>query len=114
MEKNKYLLSLTKAQPVIYPGDVIHIPVESHDELFGIIKRIESKKLFSTEEDAAAFAITVKIFTEFIVRDRKTPLFRDFLPHMKKFLQELKSLVSQPANNPATPAGPSAERLPRS
>ncbi|RFZ91179.1 DUF3861 family protein [Mucilaginibacter conchicola] len=111
---NKYLLSLTKDQPVIRPGDMIQIPVESHDELFGIIKRIESKELFSTKEDAAAFAISLKIFTEFIVRDRETPLFRGFFPHLKKFMKELKSLGTQPADSPASSARLSAERLPRS
>lgn len=67
MEKktNKYHLALTLsayANGDTAPAKQLEIDIDNHDELFGIIERISAKELFADGQQAAEFAIGLKLF----------------------------------------------------
>ncbi|NCD70200.1 DUF3861 domain-containing protein [Mucilaginibacter agri] len=92
---NKYNLVLTQ---ISYangdPGDKtpIDISFENHDEIFGIIERIQQKDPFNDPAAAAEFALGLKLFSEVMLKNRDNPLFSDLLPAFKPFMQKLKTL----------------------
>ncbi len=63
----------------------------NHDELFSIVERISAKAIVPDDE-AASFAIGLKLFTETMLRHRKHPLFAELQPHIASFMKTLKSV----------------------
>ncbi len=63
----------------------------NHDELFSIVERIRAKAIVPADE-AASFAIGLKLFTETMLRHRKHPLFAEVQPHIGTFMKTLKAL----------------------
>ncbi|SEI83650.1 protein of unknown function [Sphingomonas sp. OV641] len=62
----------------------------NHDELFAIVERVRSKAIVPDDE-AASFAIGLKLFTETVLRHRKHPLFAELQPAIGSFMKALKS-----------------------
>lgn len=95
MEKraNKYritleLLSTTKGETGTQ--EPLQLEFDNHDEIFSIIQRIQSKNLFQSKEQAAEFAIGLKMFSEVMLKNRQLPLFEDFRPAFRLFMEKLK------------------------
>ncbi|CAN5712132.1 DUF3861 domain-containing protein [soil metagenome] len=97
MEKraNKYrltleLISTTKGETV--NQEPLHLEFDNHDEVFSIIKRIQSKNVFQSKEQAAEFAIGLKMFSEVIIKNKSLPLFEEFRPAFGNFMKQLKEI----------------------
>ena len=71
--------------------DVLELEFSNHDELFEIVEKVKSKKLFNSEEESTEFALGLKLFTEVMLRNKKHPLFEDLRPHIVDFMKKLKS-----------------------
>ena len=56
-----------------------------------IVERIRAKAIIPADE-AASFAIGLKLFTETMLRHRKHPLFAELQPHIGTFMKTLKAL----------------------
>lgn len=63
----------------------------NHDEVLGIVDRIRAKAIVPDDE-AASFAIGLKLFTETMLRHRKHPLFAELQPHIGTFMKTLKAI----------------------
>jgi hypothetical protein len=63
----------------------------NHDELFSIVERVRAKAIVPDDE-AASFAIGLKLFTETMLRHRKHPLFAKLQPHIGTFMKTLKAM----------------------
>lgn len=61
----------------------------NHDNILAIVERIQERSQFSPES-AAAFAVGLKLFSEVMLEHRQDPLFSEFQPHFKEFMQRLK------------------------
>jgi len=61
----------------------------NHDEIFQIVERIRNKGLFD-EAEAAAFAVGLKLFSEVMLNNRDSDLFRPLRPAFGEFMQGLK------------------------
>jgi len=97
MEKrsNKYYLTLSLkeyANGETEPAKELGIEFDNHDEIFGIIERIKSKNIFTTESEAIQFALGLKLFTEIKLKNRKNPLFEELNEVFPVFMKKLKSL----------------------
>lgn len=73
------------------PAKELELRFDNHDELFGIIEKIQEKNLFNTKEEATEFAIGLKMFSEVMIRNRKHPLFEDLQAAFPLFMKKLKS-----------------------
>lgn len=76
------------------PGN--HLPLditfENHDEIFGIIERLQQKDPFNNTAQAAEFALGLKLFSEVMIKNRDNQLFAELLPAFKPFMEKLKAL----------------------
>ena len=69
-------------QPLVFEA-------RNHDELFDIVRKIQGRNQFSQDE-AAAFAIGLKLFSEVMLHNKDHELFREFLPEFGDFMKKLK------------------------
>lgn len=93
--KNEYLLTIkvTKyANGETTLTNQLELEFDSHDEIFGIIKNVQGKHLFDGEDQAAQFALGLKLFSEVMIKNRQNPLFAAFSPAFTQFMKNLKSL----------------------
>lgn len=63
---------------------------DNHDELFGIIARLQAKNLFGDPAQATELAMGLKLFSEVILKNRHHPLFAELLPAFRLFMAKLK------------------------
>ncbi|MDL2267783.1 DUF3861 domain-containing protein [Desulfovibrio sp. OttesenSCG-928-G15] len=82
-------LSETAASTAAEAPQVLSFEVENHDDIFKVIKKIESRGDFK-EVDAVAFGVGLKLFGEVMLKNRSLPLFSGFAPHFMDFMKELK------------------------
>ncbi|PTQ98196.1 uncharacterized protein DUF3861 [Mucilaginibacter yixingensis] len=97
MEKktNKYHLTLqltSYADGSTEPARQLELDFDNHDEVFGIIERIKEKNPFGNEEQAAQFALGLKLFSEVKLKNRQHPLFEELNAVFPAFMKKLKSL----------------------
>lgn len=69
--------------------DPLSFETRNHDDLFTIVEIMKKKATFD-EADAAAFAIGLKLSGEVILKNKDSKLFKDFTPHFRNFMKELK------------------------
>jgi hypothetical protein len=97
MEKksNKYYLTLSLkeyANGETEPAKELGLQFDNHDEIFSIIERIKDKNIFEDPNEAAQFAIGLKLFSEIKLKHRKNPLFDELNEVFPVFMKKLKSL----------------------
>jgi len=92
---NQYNLVLTQISLANgEPGNQLPLDItfENHDEIFGIIEKIKQKDPFNNPDQAAEFALGLKLFSEVMIKNRENSLFRELLPAFKPFMEKLKAL----------------------
>ncbi len=95
MEKKHNLYKISLEEIKLKNGSdelkTIHLAVTNHDDILDIIKRQKERNLFGNEQDAAEFALGLKLFTEVMLRNRNHPVFEDLKPVFGNFMQKVKS-----------------------
>ena len=64
--------------------------VTNHDDLLEIASKTRALQAVPDEE-SSEFAIGLKLFSEVLIRHRKSPLFESLWPHFGDFMKRLKS-----------------------
>lgn len=78
-----------KGEPVDQPELVFE--VENHDDILAIVERIQGREdLNFGEQNSAAFAVGLKLFSEVMMEHRKHPLFEPLRDSFKQFMIGLK------------------------
>lgn len=75
-------------------GHSLSFSANNHDEVLDIIARVQQAGLFPADE-AAAFALGLKLFSETMLKHRQNPLFADIQPAMREFIGQLKAHLAQ-------------------
>jgi len=91
---NKYKLTLEEislAKEDDVKNDALTLEFDNHDNLFNIINVVKSKAIFNDEQQSMEFAISLKMFTEIILKNRDNELFKDLQPAIAEFMKKLKS-----------------------
>lgn len=71
---------------------------QDREDLFNVVDNL--KKGSGLEpEIATKVAVALRLLGPVMMKDRKHPLFVDFMPHVKNFMQNLKSTVKQAVND---------------
>lgn len=81
----------------------MQLDFENHDEVFDIILRVQEKQIFHTTQQAAEFAIGLKLFSEAMIKNRDHPLFQEFLPAFRVFMKDLKAILPPTPLDKAAP-----------
>ncbi len=71
------------------PPRSLQFEVGNHDDILAIVERMRGRSDLPTS-DATALAVGLKLFSEVMLQHRGLPLFADFAPHFKAFMQQLK------------------------
>lgn len=71
--------------------EVLELQFGNHDDLFDVIRRVQEKGLFANNEQAAEFALGLKLFSEVMLKNRGLPIFEEFSPAFQTFMKRLKS-----------------------
>ncbi len=82
---NKYNLILQDASD---EAKRIELNFENHDDIMHIVEFMKQK--FPSEDEAAQFAIGLKLFSGVMMKHRDNPLFTDFEPAFREFMMKLK------------------------
>jgi hypothetical protein len=77
-------------EPIEKPA--VTFEVENHDEILSIIERIQGRAdLGFDQEEAAAFATGLKLFSEVMIKNKSHPLFEPMRPAFLEFMKRLKN-----------------------
>lgn len=88
--KNKYKITVENINnSAETAAELLQFEVENHDDIFAIVKRLESRADFSSD-DAKAFVVGLKLFSEVMLANKNLPLFSSFIPQFSEFMKELK------------------------
>lgn len=89
---NTYKISLQEVElkDGTTSGKSLELEFENHDNLFAVLEKVQSQNLFPAKSDEIEFTIGLKLFSEVMIRNRTNPLFEDFSPAFKEFMQKLK------------------------
>lgn len=68
----------------------LQLEFDNHDEIFGIIERMKQRNAFGDLNQAAEFAIGLKMFSEVMLKNRDNPLFEELAPAFREFMKRLK------------------------
>lgn len=79
-----------QGNPVV--GQSLSFIATNHDEITEIVERIRASRQFEGD-DAAAFAVGLKLFSEIMLKHKDNPLFSDFRPQFALFMKRLKATV---------------------
>lgn len=71
-------------------AEALRFETGNHDDMLAIVARMRQRGDLP-EADATAFAVGLKLFSEVMLQHRGLPLFADFAPHFKAFMQQLKA-----------------------
>lgn len=91
---NKYRLTLelmATAKGETPSHEPLQLEFDNHDEIFGIIERMQKRNLFQSKEQATEFAIGLKLFSEVMLKNKGLSLFEEFRPAFGAFMKKLKS-----------------------
>jgi hypothetical protein len=93
MKHHKYRISVEhiedkQGNPVV--DHSLSFITTNHDEIIEIVERIRNARHFEGD-DAAAFAVGLKLFSEIMLKNKESPLFTEFRPHFLAFMKNLKA-----------------------
>lgn len=93
MKKHRYRITVeyladTAGTPMT-DVPLLQFEARNHDEILSVVDRVKSRGDFCNE-DATAFAVGLKLFSEIMLENKSKPLFKDFLPHFGNFMKQLK------------------------
>ncbi|OBT13410.1 hypothetical protein A9264_07000 [Vibrio sp. UCD-FRSSP16_10] len=71
-------------------GQTLQLEFQDREDLFKVVEMINKGSDLETEE-ATRLAIALRLMGPVMMQKRKHPLFLEFMPHFKVFMQNLKS-----------------------
>ena len=85
------LEQLTDSHCVPSERKPLQFKVGNHDDIISVVTWIRSRGDFSSQADAAAFAVGLKLFGGAILANKDNPLLFSFLPQLYQFVKDLKA-----------------------
>ena len=66
--------------------------IEGRENMFAIVDKIMQDSV-SDEQSATRLGVSIRLLGPLMMQDRKHPLFIDFMPHFRNFMQNLKKTL---------------------
>ncbi|MGF1771654.1 DUF3861 domain-containing protein [Vibrio maritimus] len=66
--------------------------IEDREDMFEIIEKMKQGSSLD-EQSATRLGLSIRLLGPMMMQDRKHPLFADFMPHFKEFMQNLKKTI---------------------
>jgi len=93
MKSHKYHISVTRIEDKdghATDGPSITFAAFNHDELVEIVRLMQGAGPFAADE-AASFAVGLKLFGEAMLTHKGSDLFTELRPHFMAFMKKLKA-----------------------
>jgi hypothetical protein len=92
-KENRYHLRLDQiaAKTATFEPASLELKFSNHDDILHIVRLMQAKAIFSDPEEAAQFALGLKLFSEVLLKHRAHPLFEEFGPALGAFMKKLKA-----------------------
>ncbi|GEP93331.1 protein of unknown function [Chitinophaga terrae (ex Kim and Jung 2007)] len=97
MDKKAYnyqltIKGLTDLQGQTFENEPLILEFQNHDDLFKILEIAKSSAIFENPNDNTEFFIGLKLFSEVLLRNRKTPnpVLKDLTETVGAFMMKLK------------------------
>jgi hypothetical protein len=95
MEKreNRYHLRLDQvaAKAATFEPASLELDFGNHDDILHIVRLMQAKPIFTDPEEAAQFALGLKLFSEVMLKHRTHPVFEELAPAFGAFMKKLKA-----------------------
>ncbi|CAM4416006.1 protein of unknown function [Pedobacter westerhofensis] len=69
---------------------ILEFEFENHDDVFGIIEKMQEKNILEDSEAAMEFALGIKLFSEVMLKYKDNALFEELKPAFGQFMKKLK------------------------
>ena len=91
-KENRYHLRLDQvaAKTDTFEPASLELNFGNHDDILHIVRLMQAKPVFAHPEEAAQFALGLKLFSEVLLKHRNHPLFEEFGPAFGAFMKKLK------------------------
>lgn len=89
---NQYLVTVKKLDAST--PNVLKFNYQDREDLFNTVEKIKQGSGLS-DEQAEQLTLAIRLMGPLMMKDRKHPLFNEFFPHFKDFMQHLKNTVKQ-------------------
>ncbi|MEZ9323064.1 DUF3861 domain-containing protein [Vibrio sp. 10N.286.51.E5] len=66
--------------------------IEDRENMFAVVEKIKQDSGLD-EQSAARLGVGIRLLGPLMMQDRKHPLFVDFMPHFRNFMQNLKKTL---------------------
>ncbi|CDT09669.1 MULTISPECIES: DUF3861 domain-containing protein [Vibrio] len=66
--------------------------IEDRENMFAIVEKIKQDSGLD-EQSAARLGVSIRLLGPLMMQDRKHPLFVNFMPHFRDFMQNLKKTL---------------------
>ncbi|WP_059019071.1 DUF3861 domain-containing protein [Vibrio coralliirubri] len=66
--------------------------IEDRENMFAIVEKIKQDSGLD-EQSAARLGVSIRLLGPLMMQDRKHPLFVNFMPHFRDFMQNLKKAL---------------------
>jgi hypothetical protein len=92
-KENRYHLRLDQiaAKTDAFEPASLELNFGNHDDILHIVRLMQAKPVFTDAEEAAQFALGLKLFSEVLLKHRAHPLFEEFGPAFGAFMKKFKA-----------------------
>lgn len=66
--------------------------IEDREDMFAIVEKMKQSSGLD-EPSATRLGVSLRLLGPMMMQDRKHPLFADFMPHFRTFMQSLKKTI---------------------
>ncbi|GMQ48386.1 DUF3861 domain-containing protein [Vibrio sp. 10N] len=66
--------------------------IEDREDMFAIVEKMKQSSGLD-ESSATRLGVSLRLLGPMMMQDRKHPLFADFMPHFRTFMQSLKKTI---------------------
>ena len=70
----------------------LEFEIEDREDIFAIIEKIKQNSKLESQ-DASRLGLSLRLLGPLMMKNRKSQLFVDFMPHFKSFMQNLKKIM---------------------
>jgi len=92
-KENRYHLRLEQiaAKTATFEPASLELEFSNHDDILHIVRLMQAKPIFTDPDEAAQFAVGLKLFSEVMLKHRTHPLFEELGPAFGAFMKKLKA-----------------------
>ncbi|WEM40890.1 DUF3861 domain-containing protein [Photobacterium sp. DA100] len=75
-------------------AETIQFEIQDREDMFAIVDAIKQGSGLNSN-DSTRLGVALRLLGPMMMKDRKHPLFADFFPHFKTFMQNLKGKLKE-------------------